>query len=332
MMVKRKRTITTFALLLLFLEGTDCFTVPQSKVRSVADTNNLKTQTLRQRCDQRSSNRHEEFPIHHQFQNNNKNSMSQLYSTQRIEDESMMPVRQHMSDNLTQQQGITTSEPYSITATTTSTNARIRMYSTKVWYKIKSISKVDKQAVAKLGIAFGLTYNIISNINGSISLSLAWYIASKKVREYNIGVFSASSLSLIDSHFSPTTPLLLGSFTFHYDPNSVDGSITISTRTVEGITGSIWNDVFFYMSATASTYSTGDWCYTKDGTILAVCTNFNEMFTTNSNRFSIRFWITSLGLVYYTRSRRSEYFIGCTNLENKSLILLFRIQTFSISG
>jgi hypothetical protein len=203
MMVKRKRTITTFALLLLFLEGTDCFTVPQSKVRSVADTN-LKTQTLRQHCDQRSSNRHEEFPIHHQFQNNNnknnKNSMSQLYSTQGIEDESMMPVRQHMSDNLTQQQGITTSEPYSITATTTSTSARIKMYSTKVWYKIKCISKVDKQAVAKLGIAFGLTYNIISNINGSISLSLAWYIASKKVREWNIGFFSASSLSLIDPH------------------------------------------------------------------------------------------------------------------------------------
>jgi hypothetical protein len=49
------------------------------------------------------------------------------------------------------------------------------------WAKLKAVSHVDKEAIAKLGIAFGLTYNLISNINGSASLSLAWYIASKKV-------------------------------------------------------------------------------------------------------------------------------------------------------
>ena len=49
------------------------------------------------------------------------------------------------------------------------------------WKNLRSASKVDKATIAKLGIAFGLTYNIISNINGSISLSMAWYIASKKV-------------------------------------------------------------------------------------------------------------------------------------------------------
>eukprot|EP00529_Nitzschia_sp_RCC80_P026497 CAMPEP_0113472520 /NCGR_PEP_ID=MMETSP0014_2-20120614/17558_1 /TAXON_ID=2857 /ORGANISM="Nitzschia sp." /LENGTH=344 /DNA_ID=CAMNT_0000365233 /DNA_START=240 /DNA_END=1274 /DNA_ORIENTATION=+ /assembly_acc=CAM_ASM_000159 len=48
------------------------------------------------------------------------------------------------------------------------------------WKKLRAASKVDTATIAKLGIAFGLTYNIISNINGSISLSMAWYIASKK--------------------------------------------------------------------------------------------------------------------------------------------------------
>ncbi|KAG7371833.1 hypothetical protein IV203_017975 [Nitzschia inconspicua] len=50
----------------------------------------------------------------------------------------------------------------------------------KAWKRIKAASHVDKEAIAKLGISFGLTYNLISNINGSISLSLAWYIASTK--------------------------------------------------------------------------------------------------------------------------------------------------------
>mmetsp|Transcript_61338 Transcript_61338/g.150135 ORF Transcript_61338/g.150135 Transcript_61338/m.150135 type:complete len:345 (+) Transcript_61338:300-1334(+) len=48
------------------------------------------------------------------------------------------------------------------------------------WKKLRAASAVNKATIAKLGIAFGLTYNIISNINGSISLSMAWYIASKK--------------------------------------------------------------------------------------------------------------------------------------------------------
>jgi hypothetical protein len=52
----------------------------------------------------------------------------------------------------------------------------------RTWKRIRAASHVDKEAIAKLGISFGLTYNLISNINGSISLSLAWYIASVKVR------------------------------------------------------------------------------------------------------------------------------------------------------
>ena len=39
-----------------------------------------------------------------------------------------------------------------------------------------------KRRVAKTGVSFGLTYMLISNLNGSICLSLAWYIASQQVR------------------------------------------------------------------------------------------------------------------------------------------------------
>ena len=42
--------------------------------------------------------------------------------------------------------------------------------------------KVDKENIAKMGVDFFLTYNMVSNVNGSITLSSAWYIASMKVR------------------------------------------------------------------------------------------------------------------------------------------------------
>lgn len=58
--------------------------------------------------------------------------------------------------------------------------AKANMLST-AWQKLKGLSKIDKQAVAKLGITFGLTYNVISNINDSVSMTLAWYMTSKKV-------------------------------------------------------------------------------------------------------------------------------------------------------
>jgi len=48
------------------------------------------------------------------------------------------------------------------------------------WRKMRGAMKFDRQAIAKMGIDFGLTYNMISNINGSVTLSAAWYIASMK--------------------------------------------------------------------------------------------------------------------------------------------------------
>ena len=68
------------------------------------------------------------------------------------------------------------------TSTSTSTSNNILI---DTWNKIKSSMKFDKQAIIGLGFDFGLTYNFISNINGSITLSVAWYIASMKVSKEN---------------------------------------------------------------------------------------------------------------------------------------------------
>ena len=76
------------------------------------------------------------------------------------------------------------------TSTSTSTSNNILI---DTWNKIKSSMKFDKQAIIGLGFDFGLTYNFISNINGSITLSVAWYIASMKVsKENNILVYFVS--------------------------------------------------------------------------------------------------------------------------------------------
>ena len=64
-----------------------------------------------------------------------------------------------------------------VTATKTKKN-RLRY----AWRKIKNSMKVDKENIAKMGVDFFLTYNMVSNVNGSITLSSAWYIASMKVR------------------------------------------------------------------------------------------------------------------------------------------------------
>lgn len=66
---------------------------------------------------------------------------------------------------------------------TTTTMTRTNNILKYAWRKIKGAVKVDKEKIAKMGIDFGLTYNMISNINGSITLSTAWYIASMKVRK-----------------------------------------------------------------------------------------------------------------------------------------------------
>eukprot|EP00526_Cylindrotheca_closterium_P019632 CAMPEP_0113607976 /NCGR_PEP_ID=MMETSP0017_2-20120614/3674_1 /TAXON_ID=2856 /ORGANISM="Cylindrotheca closterium" /LENGTH=229 /DNA_ID=CAMNT_0000516621 /DNA_START=84 /DNA_END=773 /DNA_ORIENTATION=+ /assembly_acc=CAM_ASM_000147 len=44
--------------------------------------------------------------------------------------------------------------------------------------QLSNLFQFDKSKAASMGVAFAMTYNFISNINGSITLSTAWYIAS----------------------------------------------------------------------------------------------------------------------------------------------------------
>jgi len=50
----------------------------------------------------------------------------------------------------------------------------------RVYLAISNLFGVDTKKISKLGISFFLSYSIISNINTSISFSVAWYISCKR--------------------------------------------------------------------------------------------------------------------------------------------------------
>lgn len=50
----------------------------------------------------------------------------------------------------------------------------------RVYKKITNLFGVDKQAIRKKGISFFLAYSIISNLNGALSLTVAWYMTVKR--------------------------------------------------------------------------------------------------------------------------------------------------------
>ena len=54
----------------------------------------------------------------------------------------------------------------------------------KGYKKITNLFGVDRQAIQKQGVTFALAYSIISNLNGAISLSVAWYMTVKRVSTY----------------------------------------------------------------------------------------------------------------------------------------------------
>ena len=47
--------------------------------------------------------------------------------------------------------------------------------------RITNVFGIDKAAIRKKGVSFALAYSIISNLNGAISLSVAWYMTVKRV-------------------------------------------------------------------------------------------------------------------------------------------------------
>jgi len=50
-----------------------------------------------------------------------------------------------------------------------------------VYQRITNNFGIDKAAIRKKGVSFALAYSIISNLNGAISLSVAWYMTVKRV-------------------------------------------------------------------------------------------------------------------------------------------------------
>lgn len=50
----------------------------------------------------------------------------------------------------------------------------------RVYKKITSLFGVDREAIRKKGSSFVLAYSIISNLNGALSLTVAWYMTVKR--------------------------------------------------------------------------------------------------------------------------------------------------------
>lgn len=50
-----------------------------------------------------------------------------------------------------------------------------------MYKRITKLFGVNKLAIRKHGVSFALAYSIISNLNGALSLSVAWYMTVKRV-------------------------------------------------------------------------------------------------------------------------------------------------------
>jgi len=54
----------------------------------------------------------------------------------------------------------------------------------RIYRAIGNLFGIDRTRISRLGVAFALSYSLISNINGSISLSIAWYMSCRKVSAF----------------------------------------------------------------------------------------------------------------------------------------------------
>jgi hypothetical protein len=120
-------------------------------------------------------NTHLKFSSHHQQHHPLTSSSPLSYAIDSTKIGSNM-----MSQNLTLPLMISDEELFSQIHSSVSTTTAKKNALSHTWLKIKGAMKFDRQKIAKMGIDFGLTYNMISNINGSVTLSTAWYISSMK--------------------------------------------------------------------------------------------------------------------------------------------------------
>lgn len=73
-----------------------------------------------------------------------------------------------------------------------------------------------RQRLAKLGLAVALSYGWVSNMSYSVTVSLAWYIFSKRVRKYTISRNASDDFH--SGLLGTDLPLTLLAFFFHYVP------------------------------------------------------------------------------------------------------------------
>jgi hypothetical protein len=61
---------------------------------------------------------------------------------------------------------------------------------------IGNLFGIDARKISGLGVAFALSYSLISNINGSLTLAISWYLTCKRVRSKGVDWMLVSSGSL----------------------------------------------------------------------------------------------------------------------------------------
>lgn len=51
----------------------------------------------------------------------------------------------------------------------------------RIYENISNLFGIDTKQISKLGVSFALSYSLMSNLNGAISLSVSWYMSCKRV-------------------------------------------------------------------------------------------------------------------------------------------------------
>jgi len=118
----------------------------------------------------------------------------------------------------------------------TNTSSKIR-WLRQTWSRAL---RVDRKQVAELGMSFMLTYNLVSNINGSIFLSLAWYITSIRVSAWPAYFFESLP-------FVPNLRIQL----------FLDGTFTNRCRAMERLAGNLCWALRIYNSFPTITIGAG---------------------------------------------------------------------------
>lgn len=85
-----------------------------------------------------------------------------------------------------------------------------------VYQRITNNFGIDKAAIRKKGVSFALAYSIISNLNGAISLSVAWYMTVKRVSVYCCVHMICETYHKLLTNFYPSLPITHNRLVYHH--------------------------------------------------------------------------------------------------------------------